>query len=104
MTNMDFWPFRGDQIRPQTKFYSHHGPQPVGVKRRQPPTRQIEHWPGSPLKRALKWGTPFSLAKILPIISHNLETGKIGGKFVKEVLYELSISTKIGELEWPWTA
>jgi len=24
--------------------------------------------------RALKWGTPLSLAKLWPIISHNLET------------------------------
>ena len=32
---------------------------------------------------------------------------KIGGKLVlvtKEVVYELLISTKIGDLEWPWTA
>jgi len=29
---------------------------------------------GDPQAIALKWGTPLSLAKIWPIVSHNLET------------------------------
>jgi len=40
---------------------------------------------GSSSAKALKWGTPLSLAKIWPIISHNLETVKqckIEGEFV----------------------
>ena len=58
--------------------------------------------------KALKWDTPFSLAKIWPIISHNLETvqdrRQVSINHSQEVVYELSIGTQIGDLEWPWTA
>jgi len=34
----------------------------------------IQIFTGSPLARVLKWHTPLSLAKIWPIVGHNLET------------------------------
>ena len=40
---------------------------------------------------------------ILAGVTLNLKTVQGGGKLVV-LVYELSIGTKIGDLEWPWTA
>jgi len=59
---------------------------------------------GSSPARALKWGTPISIAKIWQILVHNLETvqDRLGGKLLL-ITQGLSIGTKVGDLEWRWT-
>ena len=59
------------------------------------------------LQLLMRRDTPLSKATILPIIRNNLETMQdrtyeVSIMHYHGVAYELSIGTKIGDLEWPW--